>query len=76
MSVRVLIDRRDVRRAETDRLTAFLYLLIRDFATLGEIEQILDDVLSSSPDALCQDDLVTDYANRLKRKILDADSGR
>lgn len=81
MSVRIVIDDRDVRRIEpdpqgaTDRLTAFLYLLIRDYVTLGEVEQVLDDVLANPASELCQDELVTGYVNRLKGKILD-DPGR
>ena len=78
MTGRILIDELDLERARrekdqkpkrADRMTAFLYTLIRDRMTMGEIEEILDD-LGTDDYCILQNRRIVEYAEWLKKTIL------
>ena len=56
-----------------DRLTAFLYVLLRDKCTLGEIEDVLEGIGSDSH-CILPNAKIADCAEWLKKRILDGNS--
>jgi|GEM_PF-3698728 hypothetical protein len=58
-----------------DRMTAFLYSLIRDRLTMGEVEELLDD-LGTDSHFILANARIAGYAEELKKRILGAESDR
>lgn len=78
MTNRILINDLDVKRVEKqrkqrDRLTSFLYLLMRDFVLPGDIESILED-LGDSGENVCPNQHLAAYAEDVKERILNVNS--
>jgi hypothetical protein len=75
--VAIIIDENDLERArqekqkgpkKCDRLTAFLYVLLRDHLTIGEAERLMSD-LGQDHICICTNGWLVEYAERMKGRI-------
>ena len=60
------------RKAKPDRLTGFLFLLLRDWMTMGTIEDILAEIESGEP-LYCPDcikDGFLEYVAKVRERIV------
>lgn len=54
---------------KVDRLTAFLYYLMMDHITVGQIEQAISDI-GGYKECFCPNGFLVDLAENIKEKIL------
>ena len=71
MAITLSLDDLDRKRKakQPDKLTIFIFLLLKDRMTFGEIETLLAEMEDCGP--LCADEALLAYVAKVKERILD-----